>query len=192
MHLLSPFSLNLPLYEHKKRPSYVQAYQRHCCSHMPHCWKSHFTAHMVSLFHLRLTYLELCLVGYSILHSFPFWGTGLAVALVYCSGLRAWWSAGSRLCFPLWLPVGGSGLTLCGGSGLGGLSVGRMVGAWCFGCLSGPPGFACWISFALVFGSVCCWVLVLALSPFCVLVCVFWGMVRWVWGLLCGQDICVS
>ena len=22
MHLLSPFSLNLPLYEHKKRPSY--------------------------------------------------------------------------------------------------------------------------------------------------------------------------
>ena len=23
MHLLSPFSLNLPLYEHKKRPSYV-------------------------------------------------------------------------------------------------------------------------------------------------------------------------
>ena len=24
MHLLSPFSLNLPLYEHKKRPSYQQ------------------------------------------------------------------------------------------------------------------------------------------------------------------------
>ena len=23
MHLLSPFSLNLPLYEHKKRPSYI-------------------------------------------------------------------------------------------------------------------------------------------------------------------------
>ena len=23
MHLLSPFSLNLPLYEHKKRPSYM-------------------------------------------------------------------------------------------------------------------------------------------------------------------------
>ena len=25
------------------------------------------------------------------------------------------------------------------------------VGAWCFGCLSGPPGFTCRISFALVF-----------------------------------------
>ena len=25
-----------------------------------------------------------------------------------------------------------------------------MVGAWCFGCLSGPPGFTCWISFAPV------------------------------------------
>ena len=24
MHLLSPFSLNLPLYEHKKRPSYEE------------------------------------------------------------------------------------------------------------------------------------------------------------------------
>ena len=23
-----------------------------------------------------------------------------------------------------------------------------MVGAECFGCLSGPPGFTCWISFA--------------------------------------------
>ena len=26
MHLLSPFSLNLPLYEHKKRPSYLSCY----------------------------------------------------------------------------------------------------------------------------------------------------------------------
>ena len=25
--------------------------------------------------------------------------------------------------------------------------------------LSGPPGFACWISFAPVFSFVCCWVL---------------------------------
>ena len=25
------------------------------------------------------------------------------------------------------------------------LSIDEMVGAWCFGCLSGPPGFTCWI-----------------------------------------------
>ena len=32
MHLLSPFSLNLPLYEHKKRPSYdgLQSQPRSC------------------------------------------------------------------------------------------------------------------------------------------------------------------
>ena len=28
MHLLSPFSLNLPLYEHKKRPSYCPIVDR--------------------------------------------------------------------------------------------------------------------------------------------------------------------
>ena len=39
----------------------------------------------------------------------------------------------------------------------------------------------------------CCWVLVFALSPFCVLVCVFWEMVHgWVRGLSCGPSICVS
>ena len=27
------------------------------------------------------------------------------------------------------------------------LSIDEMVGAWCFGCLTGPPGFACWVSF---------------------------------------------
>ena len=48
----------------------------------------------------------------------------------------------------------------------------------------GLSGFACWISFVPVFSFVCCWVLVFALSPFCVLVGVFWGMVhRWVGGL---------
>ena len=30
------------------------------------------------------------------------------------------------------------------------LFIDEMVGAWCFGCLSGPPGFTCWISFAPV------------------------------------------
>ena len=34
------------------------------------------------------------------------------------------------------------------------LSIDEMVGTWCFGCLSGPPGFACWISFALVFSFI--------------------------------------
>ena len=46
------------------------------------------------------------------------------------------------------------------------------MGAWCFGCLLGPPGFACWVSFAPVFGFVCCWVLIFALSPCCILICV--------------------
>ena len=38
-------------------------------------------------------------------------------------------------------------------------SIDEMVGAWCFGCLSGPPGFTCWISFAPVFSFIYCWVL---------------------------------
>ena len=36
------------------------------------------------------------------------------------------------------------------------LSIDEMVGAWCFGCLSGPPGFTCWISFAQVFSFIYC------------------------------------
>ena len=31
-----------------------------------------------------------------------------------------------------------------------------------FGCLSGPPGFTCWISFAPVFSFIYCWVLIFA------------------------------
>ena len=53
------------------------------------------------------------------------------------------------------------------------------MGAWYFGCLSGPPGFACWVYFTPVFGFVCCWVPIFALSPCCFLVCVFLGMVGW-------------
>ena len=45
--------------------------------------------------------------------------------------------------------------------------------------LLGLLWFACWISFAPVFSFIYCWVLIFALFPFCVLVCVFWGMVRW-------------
>ena len=36
------------------------------------------------------------------------------------------------------------------------LSIDEMVGARCFGCLSGPPGFTCWISFAPVFSFIYC------------------------------------
>ena len=39
------------------------------------------------------------------------------------------------------------------------LSIDEMIGAWCFGCLSGPPGFTCWISFAPVLSFIYCWVL---------------------------------
>ena len=35
----------------------------------------------------------------------------------------------------------------------------RWKGAWCFGCLSGPPD---WISFAQVFSFIYCWVLIFA------------------------------
>ena len=67
------------------------------------------------------------------------------------------------------------------------------MGAWCFGCLSGQLGFACWISFGPLFGLIYRWVLVLALSPCCVLVYMFKEMMRWwVGGISCRPDICVS
>ena len=53
------------------------------------------------------------------------------------------------------------------------LSIDEMVGAWCFGCLSGPPGFTCWISFAPVFSLIYCWALILALSPCYILIYMF-------------------
>ena len=46
------------------------------------------------------------------------------------------------------------------------LSIDEMVRAWCFGCLSDPPGFTCWISFAPVFNFIYCWVHIFALTPF--------------------------
>ena len=73
------------------------------------------------------------------------------------------------------------------------LSFDEMVGAWCFGCLSGPPGFTCWISFALVFSFICCWVLIFALSPCYILIYMFQEMMHW-WasGLSCKPNIYVS
>ena len=112
-----------------------------------------------------------------------------------CGRLHAWWSAQSQLATLLSSLIARRWVWLqtLWWFRLEGLSVGGMVGAWCFGCLSGPPGFTCWISFAPVFGLVCCWVLILALSPCCVLVYVFWEMMRW-WlgGLSCKLNICVS
>ena len=53
------------------------------------------------------------------------------------------------------------------------LSIDEMVGAWCFGYLSGPPGFSCWISFAPVFSFIYCWALIFALSPCYILIYMF-------------------
>ena len=47
---------------------------------------------------------------------------------------------------------------------VGNLSIDGLVEAWCFGCLSGPPGFTCWLSFAPVFSFIYCWVLIFALN----------------------------
>ena len=62
-------------------------------------------------------------------------------------------SHGWQLCFPLKLYPGGSDFRLYDGSDL---SNDEMVGALCFGCLSCPPGFICWISFAPVVSFIYC------------------------------------
>ena len=67
---------------------------------------------------------------------------------------------------------------------------GRGLMLW---LLSGPPGFTCWISFAPVFSFMYCWVLIFALSPFYILICMFWGMMhRLANGLSCKPNIHVS
>ena len=72
---------------------------------------------------------------------------------MYCNRLHAWWSPQSRLATLLssliarrWV-----GLQTIWRFQLKDLSIDEKVGAWCFGCLSVPPGFTCWISFAPVF-----------------------------------------
>ena len=80
---------------------------------------------------------------------------GLCVTLLY-SLIACWW-VGLKTLWWFWLKD---------------LSIDEMVGAWCFGCLSGPPGFTCWISFAPVFSFIYCWVLIFALSP--CYISVFW------------------
>ena len=85
---------------------------------------------------------------------------------MYCNRLHAWWSAQSRLATWFsslsanWLV----GLQTLLRFRLKALCIDELIRAWCFGCLSGPPGFTCWISFALVFSFIYCWVLIFACS----------------------------
>ena len=82
----------------------------------------------------------------------------LAIAIMYCNRLHAMWLTQSRLATVL------SSLIACWGVGfqtmwrfrLKVLSIDEIVGAECFGSLSGPPGFTCWISFAPVFSFIYC------------------------------------
>ena len=68
-----------------------------------------------------------------------------------------------------------------------------MIGASYFGCLSGPQGFTCWISFAPVFSPIYCWFLIFDLSHFYILIFVFWEMMHWlVRGLSCKPNIFAS
>ena len=105
----------------------------------------------------------------------------LAITLMYCNRLHAWWSTQSRLATLL------SSLIACRLVGLQtlwwfrlkDLSIDEMVGAWCFGCFSGPPEFTCWISFAQVFSFIYCWVLIFALFPSYILIYMFLEMMHW-------------
>ena len=56
-----------------------------------------------------------------------------------------------------------------------------------------PAGFACWISYAPVFGFVCCRVLVFALSPLlCLGLCVLGDGALVVWGsFMRARHLCV-
>ena len=73
---------------------------------------------------------------------------------MYCNRLHAWLSAQSRVAILLssliarrWI-----GLQTLWRLWLKDLSIDEIVGAWCFGCLSGPPGFPVW--FLLLWYSV--------------------------------------
>ena len=98
-----------------------------------------------------------------------------AIPLMYCNRLHAWWSTQSRLATFLSSLIASRWVRL---QTLWRLrhkdsSIDEIVGAWCFGWLSGPMGFTCWISFALVFSFLYSWVLIFTLSPFYILICMF-------------------
>ena len=126
--------------------------------------------------------LTLIIFQRSLLKQFPIIKR-LAITLMDCNRLHAWWSTQSRLATLLssLMHTGGSDFRLYNVRRfqLEDLSIDEMVGAWCFGCLSGPPGFTCWISFAPVFSFIDCWVLIFALSPCYILIYMFWEMMHW-------------
>ena len=105
----------------------------------------------------------------------------LAITLMYCNRLHAWWSTQSRLATLLSSLIASRwvGLQTLWWFWLKDLSIDEMVGAWCFGCLTGPPGFTCWISFAPVFSFIYCWVLIFALSACYILIYMFGEMMHW-------------
>ena len=94
---------------------------------------------------------------------------------MYCNRLHAWWSTQSRLATLLSSLIARRWVRLqtLWWFRLKDLSIGEMVGAWCFGFLSGSPGFTCWISYAPVFSFIYCWVLIFALSPCYILIYMF-------------------
>ena len=114
---------------------------------------------------------------------------------MYCIRRHAWWSTQSRLATLLCSLIARQwvGLQTLWRFRPKNLSIDEMVGAYCFGCLWGPSGFTFWISFAPVFSFIYCWVLIFALSPFYILIYMFWEMMHWyVRGLSCKTNIYVS
>ena len=99
----------------------------------------------------------------------------MAITVMYCNRLHAWWSTQS------WLTALLSSLIARRWVRLQtlwwfrhkDLYIDEMVGSWCFDCLSGPPGFTCWIAFAPVFSFIYCWVLIFALSPCYIFIIMF-------------------
>ena len=80
----------------------------------------------------------------------------LLITSMYFNRLHACWSTQSGLA-TLLSPLIASrwvGLQPLWRFRLKDLSIDEMVGAWCFDCLSGPPGFTCLISFAPVFSFI--------------------------------------
>ena len=105
----------------------------------------------------------------------------LAITLMYCNRLHAWWSTQSWLASLLSSLIARQwvGFQSLWWFWLKDLSIDGMVGAWYFGCLFGPPGFTCWISFAPVFSFIYCRVLIFASSPCYILIYMFWEMIHW-------------
>ena len=99
----------------------------------------------------------------------------LAIKLMYFNRLHAWWSTESRLATLLSSLIARRWVELqtLWWFRLKDLSIDEMVGTWCFGCLSGPLGFTCWISFPPVFSFIYCWVLIFALSSCYILIYMF-------------------